>query len=298
MEGITMILGAHVSTAGGLHRAIENGEELRCDAIQIFLKNPNRWVGKSATLSEKETFKLSWGSSRIRTVVVHDIHLTNLASPKPDVLAKSREQFLAQMELADSLNIPYVVTHMGAYLDGTEAEGLKTLSNSLNMLFEQAGGGETIVLLETTAGQGTNLGYCFEHVRQIIDTSAFPERLGVCFDTCHVFAAGYDLRTDEKYHETLDEFDRIIGLDRLLVFHLNDAKSEYRSRVDRHAHIGAGNIGVEPFKLIINDPRFANIPMIIETPEMEEMHATNLAVLKKLGKERKWSKELMRELDN
>ena len=277
-----MIFGAHVSTAGGLHNAIGNGEEIGCDAIQIFLKNPNRWVGKELTDTGINTFKQAWELSSIQCVVIHDIHLSNLASPKPDVLAKSREQFYSHLHLADLLGIPYIVTHLGAHLGTGEAEGLNLLSDSLNQLFERTKGGKVTVLLETTAGQGTNLGYCFEHLREIIDMSAFPDRLGVCFDTCHVFAAGYDLRTEDAYHQTFDQFDRVVGLERLLVFHLNDAKSEYNSRVDRHDHIGEGNIGDTPFRLLVNDSRFAATPMIIETPKMQEMHATNLAVLREL----------------
>jgi deoxyribonuclease-4 len=277
-----MILGAHVSTAGGLHNAIDNGEELGCDAIQIFLKNPNRWVGKELTDTGIDTFKQAWESSSIQCVIIHDIHLSNLASPKPDVLAKSREQFYSHLHLADLLGIPYIVTHLGAHLETGESEGLSVLSDSLNQLFERTEGGRVSVLLETTAGQGTNLGYCFEHLREIIDMSAFPDRLGVCFDTCHVFAAGYDLRTEDTYHQTFNQFDQVVGLERLLVFHLNDAKSEYNSRVDRHDHIGEGNIGSTPFRLLVNDSRFAATPMIIETPKMKEMHATNLAVLRGL----------------
>ncbi len=277
-----MILGAHVSTAGGLHNGIRNGEDLGCDAIQIFVKNPNRWVGKEPTGDEIDLFRQRWEASPIREVMVHDIHLTNLASPKPDVLDNSRRQFRSQMELADLLGLPYIVTHMGAPLEMGEAYGLEVLSQSLDQLFEQTEGGRVTVLLETTAGQGTNLGYCFEHLGQIIDTSKYPERLGVCFDTCHVFAAGYDLRTEEGYHQTLEQFDRVIGLERLLAFHLNDAKSAYNSRVDRHEHIGVGNLGIPPFRWLVNDSRFENTPMIIETPEMEKMHATNLAVLRGL----------------
>jgi len=277
-----MMLGAHVSTAGGLHNAIRNGENLGCDAIQIFLRNPNRWVGKEPTSDEIDLFRQRREASPIREVVVHDIHLTNLASPKPDVLDNSRQQFRSQMELADLLGIPYIVTHIGAHLEAGEAYGLEVLSQSLDLLFEQTESGRVTVLLETTAGQGTNLGYCFEHLAQIIDTSKYPERLGVCFDTCHVFAAGYDLRTEEGYHQTLEQFDRVIGLERLLAFHLNDAKSAYNSRVDRHEHIGVGNLGIPPFRWLVNDSRFENTPMIIETPEMEKMHATNLAVLRGL----------------
>ena len=281
-----MMLGAHVSAAGGLHNSIQNGEKLECEAIQIFLKNPNRWVGKEPAEADIDRFQEAWRVSPfVREVLVHDIHLTNLASPKRDVLANSRKQFRSQMELADACGIRYIVTHLGAHLDAGEAEGLKVLSRSLNELFEQTAGGAVIILLETTAGQGTNLGYRFEHLHQIIDESKYPERLGVCLDTCHVFAAGYDLRTEDDYHRTLDQFDQIVGLDQLLAFHLNDAKSQYNSRVDRHEHIGDGNIGITPFQLLTNDSRFENIPMIIETPKMETMHATNLAVLRGLVKD-------------
>ncbi|MCH8291121.1 deoxyribonuclease IV [Candidatus Poribacteria bacterium] len=277
-----MILGAHVSAAGGLHNAIGNGEELGCDVVQIFIKNPNRWISKGHTDDAIDGFKEAWKTSSIQTVVVHDIHLTNLASPKPDVLKKSRVQFREQIQLADRLGIPYIVTHLGAHLETGEAEGLEMLSHSFNQLFEDTNDTSVSVLLETTAGQGTNLGYRFEHLRQIIDTSKYPDRLGVCLDTCHVFAAGYELRSEEAYHQTFDQFDGIIGLDRLLTFHLNDAKSEYNSRIDRHEHIGEGNLGITPFQLLVNDSRFSHTPMIIETPKMEEMHAVNLAVLREL----------------
>ena len=277
-----MLLGAHVSTAGGLYKSIENGEKLECEAIQIFVKSPNRWVSKEPTEDDTNRFKTSWGASAIQSVIIHDIHLTNLTSPKPDVLERSRDQVRSQLQLADVLGIPYFVTHMGAHLDAGEDEGLKLLSESLNLLFEQTAGGDVMVLLETTAGQGSNLGYTFEHLRRTIDNSKYPERLGVCLDTCHVFVAGYDIRTEETYHETFEEFDRVIGLDRLRAFHLNDAKTGYRSRVDRHEHIGEGNLGELPFRLLLNDARFADVPMVIETPKMEEMHATNLATLRGL----------------
>lgn len=277
-----MLLGAHVSTAGGLYKSIENGEKLDCEAIQIFVKSPNRWVSKELTEDDTNRFKASWQASAIQSVLIHDIHLTNLTSPKPEVLENSRDQVRSQLQLADVLGIPYFVTHMGAHLDAGEDEGLRLLSESLNLLFEQTAGGEVMVLLETTAGQGSNLGYTFEHLRRTIDSSKYPERLGVCLDTCHVFVAGYDIRTEDAYHETFDEFDRVIGLDRLRGFHLNDAKAEYQSRKDRHEHIGEGNLGALPFKLLLNDPRFADVPMVIETPKMEEMHGTNLAVLRSL----------------
>ena len=277
-----MMLGAHVSTAGGIHNAISNGTDLGCDSIQIFLKNPNQWAGKSPSESDIDHFIERWRESAIQEILIHDIHLTNLASPKKNVLENSREQFNLQMQLAARLNIRYIVTHLGAHLDSSETEGLQVLSDSLNLALEQTTGGDVEILLETTAGQGTNLGYCFEHLRQIIDMSENPERMGVCFDTCHVFAAGYNLCTDADYDETFERFDQIIGLDRLVAFHLNDAKSAFNSRVDRHDHIGEGNLGIPPFQRLVNDPRFEHTPAIIETPKMKEMHATNLAVLRDL----------------
>ena len=277
-----MVLGAHVSTAGGLHNSIKNGDNLHCDTIQIFLRNPNRWAAKPLSAEITEKFSAAWAASPIDAVIVHDIHLSNLASPKPDVLEKSRQAFREQMELAQQLGLRYIVTHLGAHLGEGEAVGLKQLSASFDALFESAEAPDVIPLLETTAGQGTNLGYVFEHLRDVIAMSKYPDRFGVCLDTCHVFAAGYDMRTEANCAETFDAFDTVIGLDRLKTFHLNDAKSAYQSRVDRHEHIGEGNIGTAAFRYILNDPRFAEIPLIIETPQMETMHETNLTALRGL----------------
>ncbi len=280
-----MVLGAHVSTAGGIHNSIKNGDNLQCDAIQIFLANPNRWESKPPTADVLEAFCEAWVESPIRDVIVHDIHLSNLASPKQDVLEKSRVQFKRMMELAQQVGIHYIVTHLGAHLGEGEEFGLKMLSDSFDLLFETAEAPDVIVLLETTAGQGTNLGYCFEHLRDVIGMSKYPDRFGVCLDTCHVFAAGYDIRTESDCDTTFNTFDEIIGLERLKAFHINDAKSEYQSRVDRHEHIGEGNIGVTAFAYILNDSRFAEIPLIIETPNMNTMHGKNLTTLRGLVKD-------------
>ena len=279
-----MVLGAHVSTAGGIHNAIKNGDELHCNAIQIFLANPNRWESKPPTAEVIEKFGKAWTDSSIQAVLVHDIHLSNLASPKQEVLEKSRQQFKRQMELAQTVQISYIVTHLGAHLGQGETFGLNQLSDSFNYLFETAAAPDVTVLLETTAGQGTNLGYRFEHLRDIIGTSKYPNRFGVCLDTCHVFAAGYDIRTETDCETMFDRFDTIIGLDRLQAFHLNDAKSAYQSRVDRHEHIGEGNIGTTAFAYILNDSRFAEVPLIIETPNMNTMHGKNLETLRSLVK--------------
>ncbi len=277
------MLGAHVSVSGGLHNGISNGEKFGCSAIQIFVKNPNRWQSKSLAQEEIDRFCQTWEvSDQIEEVIVHDIHLTNLASPKPDVLEKSRQHFQAQIDLVCQLGVRYLVKHLGSHTGAGESVGLQNLSRSLDFLLEETRHTDVVLLLETTAGQGANLGYLFEHIRRMIDDSRYPERLGVCFDTCHVFAAGYDLRTEDDYHQTFEKFDQVIGLDRLLAFHLNDAKSEFHSRVDRHQHIGQGHIGITPFQLLVNDPRFSAVPMIIETPQMDKMHGQNLKVLKEL----------------
>ncbi len=277
-----MILGAHVSTAGGIHNAIKNGSDLDCEAIQIFLRNPNQWKGKSPTPEIIEKFRTAWAAAALSDIIVHDIHLSNLASPKPDVLEKSSQAFREQMELAQVLGLRCIVTHLGAHLGEGETFGLKRLTESFDRLFEIAEAPDVIVLLETTAGQGTNLGYCFEHIRDVMGMSKYPDRFGVCFDTCHVFAAGYDMRTETDCAMIFSEFDDSVGLNRLKAFHLNDAKSAYQSRVDRHEHIGKGNIGAAAFAYILNDPRFAEIPLIIETPEMKTMHAVNLSTLREL----------------
>ena len=279
-----MVLGAHVSTAGGIHNAIKNGDELQCDAIQIFLSNPNRWESKPPTTEVLTEFRTAWSDSPIQDVIVHDIHLSNLASPKKDVLEKSRHQFKKQMELAQEIDIRYLVTHLGAHLGEGEEFGLKRLTESFDILFETTDAEDVILLLETTAGQGTNLGYTYEHLRDVIAMTKYPDRFGVCLDTCHVFAAGYDIRTEADCDSTFDKFDEIIGLDRLKAFHINDAKSEYQSRVDRHEHIGEGNIGETAFSYILNDPRFAETPLIIETPKMNTMHGKNLKTLRGLVK--------------
>ena len=182
-----MVLGAHVSTAGGIHNAIKNGDELQCDAIQIFLANPNRWESKPPTTEVLEEFRNAWSNSPIQDVIVHDIHLSNLASPKKDVLEKSRNQFKKQMEFAQQLDIRYLVTHLGAHLGEGEEFGLKRLTESFDLLFKTTNADDMIILLETTAGQGTNLGYTFEHLRDVIAKSKYPDRFGVCLDTCHVF---------------------------------------------------------------------------------------------------------------
>jgi deoxyribonuclease-4 len=278
----TRLLGAHMPTTGGLHRAILSGHEIGCTAVQLFTTSPRQWRARPLSEEEIAAFDEARQQTGIHTVISHDSYLINLAAPDQDVLQRSREAFLDELQRAEALNIPWVVTHMGSYLNSSEEAGLTTLGESVRFLLEQTEGLRVGIALETTAGQGTNLGYRFEHLARIIEMAGGSERIGVCFDTCHVFVAGYDIRTPEALSATLDEFDRIIGLQRLKVIHVNDAKKPLGSRVDRHEHIGDGELGLETFRILLHEPRIAHVPVILETPEPEKMHPVNLRRLKEI----------------
>jgi len=269
-------------TSGGLDKAIRSGHEIGCTAVQLFTASPRQWRSRPLAEAEIAAFAKAREETGIDTVISHDSYLINLAAPAQDILQRSRDTFLEEMHRAELLNIPWVVTHMGAYLDSSEEEGLARLGESIRLLLQQTAGMHVGIALETTAGQGTNLGYRFEHLAQIIDMANGSERLAVCLDTCHVFVAGYDIRSREALEATLAEFDRVIGLHRLKVIHVNDAKKPLGSRVDRHEHIGDGELGLETFRLILEEPRLAHIPFILETPDAEKMHAVNLQRLKSL----------------
>jgi len=276
------LLGAHMPTTGGLHKAITSGHEIGCTAVQLFTTSPRQWRARPLSEEEIAAFDEARQQTGIDTIISHDSYLINLAAPDKDVLQRSREAFLDELRRAEALNIPWVVTHMGAYLNSSEEAGLATLGESVRFLLQQTEGLRVGIALETTAGQGTNLGYRFEHLARIIDMAGGSERIGVCFDTCHVFVAGYDIRTFEALSATLDEFDWIIGLQRLKVIHVNDAKKPLGSRVDRHEHIGEGELGLETFRILLHEPRIAHVPVILETPEPEKMHPVNLQRLKEL----------------
>lgn len=278
----TRLIGAHMPTTGGLHKAVISGHEIGCTAVQLFTASPRQWRTRPLSDEEIQAFATAREETGINAVISHDSYLINLAAPHPDILQRSREAFLEELHRAETLSIPWVVTHMGAYLDSSEEEGLAVLEESVRLLLQQTAGMKVGIALETTAGQGTNLGYRFEHLARIIDAAGGSERLGVCFDTCHVFVAGYDIRTAESLSNTLDEFDRVIGLNRLKVIHVNDAKKPLGSRVDRHEHIGDGELGNEAFRVLLHEPRLMHVPIILETPEAEKMHLVNLQRLKAL----------------
>lgn len=275
-------LGAHMSIAGGVEQALVRGQMLGCEAVQIFTKQPNRWAAKPLTPEEIAAFARTWQESGIGPVWAHDAYLINLASPEEALWEQSVQAFQHELERARALGLPYLVTHAGAHRGAGEEEGLRRIALALDRVL--AAVPEVMVLLETTAGQGGALCYRFEQIAWIIEHVRYPERLGVCVDTCHVFVAGYELRTREGYEQTFQELDERIGLERLKVFHLNDAKKGLGSRVDRHTHIGQGLLGLEPFRWLLNDPRFREHPMVLETPKGPEMEEDrqNLAVLRSL----------------
>ena len=284
-----LYLGAHMSIAGGVSNAILQGEEFGCDTIQIFVKSSNQWKAKPLSDEDIRRFHDEQKRTGIGPVIAHDSYLINLCSPDKALLEKSRQAFLAEMERCEKLGIPYLVTHPGSHMKSGEKEGISKIAESIDWLLERTDGFNVRITLEITAGQGTNLGYKFEHLAAMIEKSGKPERLAVCFDTCHAFAAGYDISTKESYEQTWNEFDRIIGLNKLAVIHLNDSKKGHGSRIDRHEHIGKGEIGEKPFKLIMQDRRFANIPKILETPKGDdgEMDDINLRLLRKFARTRR-----------
>lgn len=280
------LLGAHMSIAGGLPRALERGQAIGCEAIQIFTKNSNQWRAKPLAPEEAGDFHREFLQGQIRLAFAHDSYLINLASPDPHLLERSRLALVDELERAEALGLRYVVLHPGAHLGSGVEEGIQKVAESFDWIFEKFGSLEVGVLIETTAGQGTHLGFRFEEIRSILDSVKSAERLGVCVDTCHLFGAGYDLRTEKGYQETFEAFDRIVGLERIQAFHLNDSKKPLGSRVDRHERIGKGFLGLEPFRLLLNDPRFKKYPMVLETPKGKDdtWDRENLGLLRSLLK--------------
>lgn len=284
MSHIRPRLGAHMSIAGGVDQALVRGRQIGCETIQIFTKNVNQWRARPLASDEIARFKAAQREWGIAPVIGHDSYLINLASPNEELWHKSLDAFVEELERCELLELPALVMHPGSHQGSGEEAGLRRIAEALNESMRRLAGGRVRIWLETTAGQGSNLGYRFEHLRQIMDMLHEPERFGFCFDTAHVFAAGYELRTREGYEATFAEFDRLLGLDRLCVFHLNDSKKGRGSRVDRHAHIGQGHLGLESFHMLLNDVRFAGRPMILETPKGEDMaeDVENLRVLRSL----------------
>ena len=280
------LLGAHMSIAGGVGNALLEGKKVDCDAIQIFTKSSRQWASKPLTKEEIEQFQINRKETGIATVVAHDSYLLNLGSPHASLRKRSIAAFIDEMERCEVLGVSNLIAHPGAHVGAGEIAGIKTIAKSLDEVHKACPKFNVKITLEITAGQGSNLGYRFEQIADMIDATRESDRLRVCFDTEHAFAAGYDIRTKEGYQRTFTEFDEAIGIKLLAAFHLNDSKKEFHSRVDRHEHIGQGFIGVEAFRLLMNDKRFWGLPMCLETPKGPDLKEDreNLTLLRSLIK--------------
>lgn len=261
-----LLLGAHMSISGGLEKSIESGASIGCTTLQIFTKSNRQWHAKPLTKQEAELFKQAAKSFNIHPIVAHATYLINIASSDPKTEKASVAALIKELDRCDELGIHYLVLHPGSYVKGKPEEGMARIIENLNHVLESSAS-KTMIALETMAGQGSALCSTFEQIATIIEESHHKKRLGVCFDTCHAFVAGYDIRTPKTYEKTWEDFDKIIGLEKLHVMHINDSKKGLDSRVDRHEHIGKGEIGLEGFKLLFNDKRFFDIPKILETPK-------------------------------
>lgn len=278
------LLGAHTSISGGVSKSVPLAEKLGFTAMQIFTKNNNRWNAKPLDDTEIKKFKELLSNSNIEFVVSHDSYLINLCAKDENNLEKSRNAFVDELERCELLGIPHLNFHPGAHGGQGEDDGIKMIAESLNLAHEKTKGFHVSSMLELTAGQGTNLGYRFDHIARIIELVDEKDRMTACIDTAHIFAAGYNIKDDSEYAKVIKEFDDVIGLDRLKCFHMNDSKKDLGSRVDRHENIGKGFIGLEGFKNIMNDSRLTHIPKILETPKGKEQleDIENLNVLKNL----------------
>lgn len=281
------LLGAHMSISGGLEKALFRGKACGCQVIQLFTRNPNQWVCGELSSKEIDAFHTARVQTSVVPVAAHDSYLINLASPRPENRRRSLQALQDELVRTDLLGIPYVVIHPGAHMGSGEKMGIRRIAGSLNRIFERTSKLRVRILLETTAGQGTSLGYRFEQLAEMIDQTESQDRLGVCLDTCHLFAAGYDFGDRETFNTLVRDFDASIGLSRLKVIHANDSKKERGSRIDRHEHIGQGLIGERAFSFLLKAPAFKDLPFILETPKGadafgEDLDTLNLGVLRRL----------------
>ena len=281
-----MQFGAHESISGGVFNAIERGQTATCDTIQMFNKSNSQWRAKKIEQTELDKYFEKIKETGVTVATSHSSYLINIASPVKDLNEKSYNALKEEMERCEMLKIPNLVMHPGSHVGTGEEPGIKRIIKNLNKLFKELKNNNVCLLLETTAGQGSNLGYTFEQIGEMIDGVKVQDHIGVCLDTCHIFAAGYPIGDPKEYKKTMKKFDDIIGLDKLKIIHMNDSKKEFGSRRDRHEHIGKGHIGIEAFRNIVNDKRLKNVPMILETPKEEELKEDieNLKVLRSLVK--------------
>jgi deoxyribonuclease-4 len=284
-----MKFGAHMSTGGGVWKALERGLGIQCEIVQIFVKNNMQWFGKPYAPHALGQFASALLTCKFSCVFGHAGYLINLAAPPSPNRDNSIKSLIQEIQLATELGIPFLVLHPGAHLGSGEQAGIRAAVAGLDEVLEASSSSPVRVALENTAGQGTCLGYRLEHLAQIFERVKKPGRLGICLDTAHFFAAGYDIRTPRGWESAIQEVDSLIGLKEVLAFHLNDSKTDLGSRVDRHEHIGRGKIGRQAFARIVNDARFRNLPGCLETPKSDDLREDieNLAVLRSLVKGRK-----------
>ena len=291
--GVSMKLGSHMSAAGGAWKAIERARSVDCQSTQIFVKSNMQWFGKPPKPEDAQRFRTELAKGDVGTVFGHAGYLINLAGPDGDNRDKSIESLTREIEIAATLGVPFLVLHPGAHLGQGDAIGVKRIAKALNEIFRATKKLPVRIALENTAGQGTYLGHQVRHLADIIGRVKQPERLGVCLDTAHFFAAGYDIRTPKGWDAAIAEVGEMIGLEQVLAFHLNDSKTDLNSRVDRHDHIGHGLTGKKAFGHIVNDARFADTPGCLETPKSPDLHEdiANLATLRSLLKKGKRSRK-------
>jgi deoxyribonuclease-4 len=278
------LLGAHVSIAGGVSQSPGRGSLIGCECIQIFTRSSRQWAAKPYPADEIEAFKHARKNGSVQMVVAHDSYLINLGAPELNLRRKSIDAFIDELNRCEALEVPYLISHPGAHMGAGAEAGIKTIAESIDQAHAACAGYNVKIALEITAGQGSVLGSRFEEMARIFDAVKENDRLRLCFDTEHAFAAGYDLRSDEGYEQSFADLDRHIGLDRLVAFHINDSMKPLNSHVDRHEHLGKGHLGLGTFQRLVNDRRFAGVPMCLETepgPEMKDI-AADLRQLEKL----------------
>ena len=276
--------GAHTSIAGGLHLALERATALGCDSVQIFLRNNLRWRARARTPEELEQFRETLAASELEPVVAHAIYLINLASPEKEVRAQSIEAFAEELARCHEAGIPYLVLHPGSHKGEGLEEGIARIARTISAAYDAHPEYEVMTLLENTAGQGNVIGKSFEELSQIAAQLEDPAHVGYCFDTAHALAAGYELRTSEGYHETFAQLGHRLGLDKLHCFHVHDSRDDLNEEADEHRNVGEGYLGIEAFRMLVNDPRFAELPMILETPTEDDMsgYEADLKLLRSL----------------
>jgi deoxyribonuclease-4 len=268
-----------MKTSKGLGNSLRDGKAIGAEAVQVFTSSPQMWRQSSVTQEKIDDLKKARQETGITEIISHDSYLVNLCAPEQEIAEKSLHTLKAEMLRCGIYEIPYVVSHMGAHKGQGEEHGIKVVAEATKEILAETPD-DVMLLMETTAGSGSALGATFEQLAAVLDLLQRPKRLGICLDTCHIFVAGYDIRTRDGFEMVFEHFDNVIGCDRLRAFHLNDSKKGLGSRIDRHENIGEGDLGIEPFRFLVNDPRFARTPMTLETET--EQHARNLATLKSL----------------